>query len=263
MLRVGIILYPGFQVMNLAVTTVFEFANLTTDEPLYEVALLSEHGGPVATSSGFAVLTQPFDDSRFDTILVVGDNFVEPAPPAVIAFLGAALTARRIGATCTGAFQLAEAGLLDGRRATTHWFHAAALQRTPRLKLDEDRIFIVDGPVWTSAGMTACIDLALALVEHDTSAEIARRVARKLVVYHRRSGGQSQFRAARPGTEVRPHPDRADLCAAASEDGFVGRRPGEGGPSEPAAVQPAAPFARKPARRRRRRSSICASRPRG
>ncbi|CDY77459.1 Transcriptional regulator containing an amidase domain and an AraC-type DNA-binding HTH domain [Caballeronia glathei] len=207
MLRVGIILYPGFQVMNLAVTTVFEFANLTTDEPLYEVALLSEHGGPVATSSGFAVLTQPFDDSRFDTILVVGDNFVEPAPPAVIAFLReAGTTARRIGATCTGAFQLAEAGLLDGRRATTHWFHAAALQRThPRLKLDEDRIFIVDGPVWTSAGMTACIDLALALVEHDTSAEIARRVARKLVVYHRRSGGQSQFSAL---LDLEPKSDR-------------------------------------------------------
>jgi len=169
MLRIGIVLYDGFQVINLAITTVFEFANITAGKPVYEVVLLSEHGGPVRTSAGFAVETQPFDDSRFETVLVVGDNEVIEPGAALIGFLQrAAQTARRIGSTCTGAFNLAQAGLLDGRRATTHWFFAARLRREyPAVKLEEDRIFIIDGPVWTSAGMTAGIDLALAMVEPD------------------------------------------------------------------------------------------------
>ena len=94
---------------------------------------------------------------------------------------------------CTGAFILGEAGLLDGRRATTHWFHARALkQRFPAAQVEEDRIFITDGPIWTSAGMSAGLDLALGLIENDFGAELSRAVARKLVVYHRRGGGQSQ-----------------------------------------------------------------------
>jgi len=206
-LRTGIVVYPGFQAMNLAVTTVLEFANITAGRALYEVVLLSEHGGPVPTSGGFSVTTMPLDDQPFDTVLVVGDNDVQPTPPALTAFLRrAAPAARRIGATCTGAFNLAEAGLLDGRRATTHWFYAARFRRAyPRVKMEEDRIFIIDGPVWTSAGMSACIDLALALVEKDAGAEIARQVARKLVVYHRRAGGQSQFSAL---LELEPRSDR-------------------------------------------------------
>lgn len=97
---------------------------------------------------------------------------------------------------CTGAFVLAQAGLLDGRRATTHWFYARRLQREyPRVKVDEDRIFVADGPIWTSAGMSAGIDLALAMVEADLGAEMARAVARKLVLTQRRAGGQSQYSA--------------------------------------------------------------------
>jgi transcriptional regulator GlxA family with amidase domain len=213
MLRIGIVLYRGFQVINLAVTTVFEFANVTASEPLYEFVLLSEHGGPVQTSTGFAVETQPFDDSRFDTVLVVGDNEVIEPGAALIAFLQrSAQTSRRIGSTCTGAFNLAQAGLLDGRRATTHWFFAARLRQDyPAVKLEEDRIFIIDGPVWTSAGMTACIDLALALVEKDAGAEIARLVAKKLVVYHRRAGGQSQYSAL---LELEPRSDRIQMALA-------------------------------------------------
>jgi transcriptional regulator GlxA family with amidase domain len=103
---------------------------------------------------------------------------------------------RRVAATCTGAFVLAEAGLLDGRRATTHWLRARELQaRFPKVKVDEDSIFINDGPIWTSAGMSSGIDLALALVESDLGSELARAVAKNLVVYHRRAGGQSQFSA--------------------------------------------------------------------
>jgi transcriptional regulator GlxA family with amidase domain len=94
---------------------------------------------------------------------------------------------------CTGAFILAEAGLLDGRRATTHWYYARELQtRFPKVKMEEDRIFIIDGPVWTSAGATAGLDLALAMVEKDLGTEAARSVAKKLVMHHRRAGGQSQ-----------------------------------------------------------------------
>jgi transcriptional regulator GlxA family with amidase domain len=103
---------------------------------------------------------------------------------------------RRMAAICTGAFVLAEAGLLDGRRATTHWAFARDLQaRFPEVKVEEDRIFIIDGPVWTSAGMTAGIDLALGMIEKDFGLELSRSVARKLVVYHRRAGGQSQHSA--------------------------------------------------------------------
>ena len=113
---------------------------------------------------------------------------------------------RRVAGVCTGAFALAEAGLLDGRAATTHWAHARRLQQLhPAVRVDEDRIFIADGPIWTSAGMTAGIDMTLALVEDDLGVEVARSVARRLVVYHRRPGGQSQFSTL---LELEPRSDR-------------------------------------------------------
>lgn len=211
--RIGIILYPGFQVLGLAVATVFEFANIVTGEPTYDVSLLSENGGPVLTSSGFGVDTQPFDSRPFDTLIVLGDNFVAPVSPRIVDYVReAGPHTRRISSVCTGAFVLAEAGLLDGRRATTHWFHARALQQAyPNVTLEEDRIFIVDGPVWTSAGASAGVDLALALVEQDLGAEIARSIARKLVVYHRRAGGQSQFSVM---LELEPKSDRIQTALA-------------------------------------------------
>src|ERR1700755_1044453 len=113
---------------------------------------------------------------------------------------------RRIAAVCTGAFVLAEAGLLDGRRVSTHWMHARDLQQQfPKVKMDEDRIFVNDGPIWTSAGMTAGLDLGLALIESDLGPEIAKAAGRKLVVYHRRGGGQSQFSTL---LELDPKSDR-------------------------------------------------------
>jgi transcriptional regulator GlxA family with amidase domain len=115
-------------------------------------------------------------------------------------------SSRRTASICTGAFVLAEAGILDGRRATTHWAFARNMQtQFPKVKVQEDRIFIVDGSVWTSAGMTSCIDLCLAMVESDLGVDIARNVARKMVVYHRRTGGQSQFSAL---LELQPKSDR-------------------------------------------------------
>ncbi len=207
MRRVAFLLYPGYSVMALAVVTVFETANMLEEHPLYEVRFLSERGGPVATSSGMTIGSEPFSDEAFDTLLIGGGTLAQPSSPELIAFVRAAPgRCRRVAAICTGAFVLAEAGLLDGRRATTHWHHARDLQNSfPKVKMDEDRIFINDGPIWTSAGMSAGIDLGLALIESDLGAEIARSVARKLVVYHRRAGGQSQFSAL---LELEPKSDR-------------------------------------------------------
>jgi transcriptional regulator GlxA family with amidase domain len=207
MQRVGFIVFPGFQVMGFSVIAAFEFANMQVGEPIYEVRLLSENGGVIRTSMGMSVVAEPFDDTKFDTLIVGGGTLIEPSTPGLIEFMRQAPARyRRVAATCTGAFILAEAGLLDGRRATTHWYHARTLQtRFPKVKMDEDRIFVVDGPLWTSAGATAGLDLALAMIEEDLGADVARAVARKLVVYHRRAGGQSQFSAL---LELEPKSDR-------------------------------------------------------
>ena len=213
MQRIGFTVSPGFQTMSLAVISVFEFANMEIGEPVYDVHLLSETGGSIRTSMGMSITAAPFDDTNFDTLIVSGTTVIEPPTPGLIKFVQQALGRyRRVAATCTGAFILAEAGVLDGRRATTHWYHARDLQaRFPNVKVEEDRIFIVDGPVWTSAGMTAGIDLALAMVEKDFGADVARAVARKLVVYHRRAGGQSQFSAL---LELEPKSDRIQSALA-------------------------------------------------
>ncbi|MNE18203.1 HTH-type transcriptional regulator CdhR [compost metagenome] len=151
--------------------------------------------------------TEAFDQRAFDTLLVLGDNLIRPTTPGMLEFLRrASHGTRRLGSICTGAIALAQAGLLDGRRATTHWAHVPAFRKAyPNVKVEEDRIFINDGNVWTAAGMSACVDLALALVENDLGVDVARKVARQLVVYHRRSGGQSQFSVM---LELAPKTDR-------------------------------------------------------
>lgn len=207
MKRIGLVIFPGFQILDLAAISVFELANMVGYSPSYEIELLSERGGPVASSSGVPIETKPFSAAKFDTVLVTGWMSPVPASAGLLAFMSAASkVSRRIASICTGAFVLAEAGILDGRRATTHWAFARDMQaRFPKIKVQEDRIFIVDGPVWTSAGMTSCIDLCLAMVEDDLGADIARGIARKMVVYHRRTGGQSQFSAL---LELQPKSDR-------------------------------------------------------
>jgi transcriptional regulator GlxA family with amidase domain len=213
MQRIGFIVLPGFQMLSVGVLSVFELANWEIGEPLYELHLLSETGGLIRSSIGISVATEPFDDTNFDTLMVGGSADVGSLTAGVIKFLRQALErSRRVASTCTGAFVLAEAGLLDGRRATTHWHRARELQaRFPKVKVEEDRIFITDGPVWTSAGMTAGIDVALAMIEKDLGPGIARAVARKLVVYHRRAGGQSQFSAL---LELEPKSDRIQSALA-------------------------------------------------
>ncbi len=207
MMRVGFIAFPGFQILDMAAVTVFEMTNLLAGQPLYELVLVSENGGLVQSSSGVAVQTEALGGQQFDTLMVMGGIGIHEASVTLREYLQAALpTTRRIASICTAAFILAQAGLLDGVRASTHWRHARELQRRyPNIKVEENRIFIRDGKVWTSAGMTACIDLALALVEEDAGTEVARDVARHMVVYHRRTGGQSQFSAL---LELEPKSDR-------------------------------------------------------
>jgi transcriptional regulator GlxA family with amidase domain len=193
--KIGFVVFPNFYLMGFAAVTAFELANVVLGEPAYEVTVLSEEGGLVLSSAGIRVETQPFGDAAFDTVMFGSGVEIDIVSAALTAFVRRALkSSRRIAAPCTGAFILAEAGVLDGRRATTHWRFAHDLQRRfPAIAVEEDQIFIVDGPIWTSAGMTATIDMALAMIEKDHGQDVSRAVARKLVVYHRRAGGQSQF----------------------------------------------------------------------
>jgi transcriptional regulator GlxA family with amidase domain len=206
--RIGILLPPGFQALDLMATTVFELANVIAGQPIYTVQMLSETGGIMTSSSGVGVLTEAAAQHEVDTMLVAGQMVPgKPSSPGFLQILRqAGDDARRVASICTGAFLLAEAGLLDGKRATTHWALARDLQRSfPRLRVEDDRIFVNEGKIWTSAGMTACVDLCLALVESDHGVEISRNIARRLVVYHRRSGGQSQFSAL---LDLEPKSDR-------------------------------------------------------
>lgn len=214
---IAFLIYPGYSLMALAMVAGFEVANAMAGGPYYDLHFVSEQGGPVKTSAGMRIETEPFTDKPFDTLVVGGATVPMPSTPALLAFMrDAPRRHRRIAAVCTGAFVLAEAGLLEGRRATTHWFHARELQAAhPKVRVDEDRIFVVDGPIWTSAGMTAGVDLGLALIESDLGPEIAKAVARKLVIYHRRGGGQSQFSAL---LELSPKSDRIQAALIYARD---------------------------------------------
>ncbi|KJV35737.1 GlxA family transcriptional regulator [Luteibacter yeojuensis] len=195
--RVGYVLSDSFQMMALGTQAVFEFANQLVGSEYYRVQVYAPGGGPVRSSIGTAVATEALTArTPADTWMIPGlyDPTTTPADPAVLDFLaGRAQRARRIAGLCTGGFMLAEAGLLDGRRATTHWIYADAMrERFPGVLIEPDRIFVTDGPMWTSAGMTAGLDLALGLVEKDLGSDITRALAHRLVMPHRRSGGQTQ-----------------------------------------------------------------------
>jgi len=166
----------------------------------YEVHVVSADGGAVTTSCGLQVQARAFDSLHgveVDTLIVpggcAGTRF--EAPSALARWVAAiAPSVRRVCSVCTGAFILAEAGLLAGRRAATHWHWAQQLgERFPAVQVDPDRIFIKDGALWTSAGVSAGIDLTLALIEEDHGHRIAIDTARELVVFVKRAGGQSQF----------------------------------------------------------------------
>ncbi len=166
--------------------------------PSYDFAVCADHLAPLPTTSGFAVSASDGLErlAAADLIIVLGA--APPIPPPPPALIGQLRDAARRGATvasvCTGAFVLAAAGLLDGRRATTHWMHAPLLARLyPEVTVEADRLYVEDGPVLTSAGSAAAIDLCLHLIRREHGAEIANSVARQMVAPPHRSGGQAQY----------------------------------------------------------------------
>ncbi|MGH2878095.1 MAG: GlxA family transcriptional regulator [Solirubrobacteraceae bacterium] len=223
---VAILAFPGVQSLDVTgPLEVFSAAQTLIDatgraDPGYEVIVLSADGGPLETSSGLRVAPHcGFADAprKIDTLVVAGGAGSRAASADVATLEWIAATskrARRTASVCTGAFLLAAAGLLDGRRATTHWASAGELSRCyPAVRVDPEPIYLRDGDVWTSAGVTAGMDLALALVEEDLDREAALTIARHLVLFLRRPGNQSQFSATlaaqeplrEPLREVRRH----------------------------------------------------------
>jgi transcriptional regulator GlxA family with amidase domain len=195
---IGILIFPDFQLLDAAgPISVFEIAARYAGADQI-IKVLATTSGPVRSSSGAELLARGFKPSaEITTLIVAGGEGVKTAAKCekTLAFVRAmAKRGARIASVCSGAYILAEAGLLDGRRATTHWGRTRHfLSAYPRVKLEPDQIFTHDGPIWTSAGISAGIDLALAMVAEDFGDEVAQKTARQLVLYHRRSGGQSQF----------------------------------------------------------------------
>jgi transcriptional regulator GlxA family with amidase domain len=207
---VGLLVFPGFELLDLSGPLCALNVATATKRAAYFAEVFSARGGAVASCSGVPIHTSKAKpDQRLDTLLIVGgaaDRALEGDAETVALIKDWAPRARRVASVCTGAFLLAAAGLLDGRVATTHWRYGAELQkRFPKVRVSADRIFVKDGHVWTSAGITSGIDLTLALIEDDFGIEVSKAVAREMVVYHRRSGGQSQFSAM---LELEPPSDR-------------------------------------------------------
>ncbi|OMC56295.1 transcriptional regulator [Mycobacterium sp. IS-836] len=200
--KVVIVGFPGVQALDVVGPhDVFSTASLLTDGG-YDVVVASAGGQPVGTPTGlsFQAAPLPDPDDPLDTVVLPGGGGIDDArtDSELVTWIKAvAGTARRIVTVCTGAFLAAEAGLLDGCRVTTHWAFAGRLAREfPAVDVDPDPIFVRSSDtVWTAAGVTAGIDLALSLVEDDHGTELAQTVARYLVLYLRRPGGQTQFAA--------------------------------------------------------------------
>jgi transcriptional regulator GlxA family with amidase domain len=199
---VAVLAMPGVQMLDVSgPLDVFAEANQQAGREVYRLLVVATTSGPIRSSSGVRlaadhVIGAPLAD-KIDTLLVAGS----PNAPdvkvstAVLDWIrSTARFARRFGSVCSGAFFLAAAGLLDGRRVTTHWGVARQLaERYPDVRVEEDAIHIKDGRLWTAAGVTAGMDLALALVESDLGKDVAKRVAAQLVMFFRRPGGQLQF----------------------------------------------------------------------
>lgn len=197
-LDVVIVVFDGVKLLD-AVGPAEVFAEANRFGARYRLRFVSPDGNDVSTSVGtrFAVAASVDAITDVDTVLVAGgDGLVgRPIDPAlVVAVKALSGRTRRLASICTGAFILATAGVLDGRRVTTHWRHTRLLANAfPKVHVEPDAIYVDDGNVFTSAGVSAGIDLALGLVERDHGSDLVREVARSLVVYLKRAGGQSQF----------------------------------------------------------------------
>ena len=201
---VEILAYPAVQLLDVAgplqvFATANELAGMRGEAPLYAPRVVSADTPVVTASAGLGLLATPLPraGTKLDTLLLAGGPGVHAAAqdPRVLDWVRKrAARARRVASVCTGAFLLGAAGLLDGRRAATHWMHCAELgRRYPNVRVEADPIYVRDGAVWTSAGVTAAIDLALALVEEDAGRALSLAVARHLVMFLKRPGGQAQF----------------------------------------------------------------------
>ena len=196
---IGVIVFDDFQLLDATgPIAAFEIAwRLQGERP--PIAALAVKAGPVRSSSGVELYARSFRGARPDTLIVAGGEGVRAAATSkeTLAFVRAvSRRGARIASVCSGTYVLAEAGLLEGRRATTHWRQTQDfVRRYPKVRLEADRIYVQDGNIWSSAGITAGIDLSLAMIADDFGEDIAQETARQLVVYHRRSGGQSQFSA--------------------------------------------------------------------
>src|SRR6201985_1805115 len=195
---IGVLFFPDFQLMDAAgPIRVFEIARAYAKRQL-EIRAIAAKPGPVRSSSGVEMLAHKFGSpGAVTTLIVAGGSGVEAASrdKCTMRFVQAvAKRGVRVASVCSGTFVLAEAGLLDGKRATTHWNRTRQFLATyPQVKLEPDQVFVRDGNVWSSAGITGGIDLALEMVPEDYGDSVVERTARQLVLYHRRSGGQSQF----------------------------------------------------------------------
>ena len=195
---IGVLVFPNFQLLDAAgPISVFEIAMRYAGQAP-SIKVLAVKPGPVRSTSGVEMLARGIKPSGAITTLIVagGEGVGAAAKCETTLALVRAMAKRgvRVASVCSGAFILAEAGVLDGRRATTHWQRTSQfLSRYPKVKLEPDRIFVRDGNIWSSAGITAGIDLALAMAAEDFGDEVAQKTARQLVLYNRRSGGQSQF----------------------------------------------------------------------
>ncbi|WP_175689586.1 GlxA family transcriptional regulator [Burkholderia anthina] len=210
--RIGFFVCRGYDVLDLGgPLSAFNQVATTAGHTPYDLHVVSQSGGSVPGNSGVPIETKPAARRTFDTVVFVGGDIAPMQTPENIAAarkLGA--KASRVASVCTGAFLLAETGLLDGRRATTHWRYTAQLQsRFPLTRVEGDSIYIADGHIWTSAGIASGIDLALAMIERDMGPDVARAVSRLLVVPYRRPGGQSQFSAM---SHMEPASDRIRIA---------------------------------------------------
>ncbi|MGA7998173.1 MAG: GlxA family transcriptional regulator [Bradyrhizobium sp.] len=203
---IEIIAFPSVQLLDVSgPLQVFATANDIAVEsggtPPYALCVVAQ-GGDVTASAGLGITARPLPPigAPLDTLIIAGGEGVQAAAADLVLvdwIRARAQRARRVASVCTGAFLLAATGLLDGRRAATHWSLCAEFARKfPAVRVESDPIFVCDGPIWTSAGVTAGIDLALALVEKDLGRTMALAVARYLVVFLKRPGGQAQFSTA-------------------------------------------------------------------
>jgi transcriptional regulator GlxA family with amidase domain len=210
---VAFLVFPAFQLLDAAgPISAFEIAEYLRPGS-YALSVVARDPGLVRSSSGASLQARRLPRARdVDTLVVAGGDGSRAAALCSRTrrfVLDSATHARRVASVCSGSYVLAAAGLLDGRPATTHWSRTPDFERRfPRVRLEPDRIYTRSGKLWTSAGITAGIDLALAMIEDDLGEEVARRAAQELVVYHRRPGGQSQFSALleleRPGGRFAP-----------------------------------------------------------